>query len=224
MNIIFSRHGNTFEPNTPAVWVGCESDLPLVEAGIEQAKTFAKALSQSGIKIDAVYCGPLKRTLSYAQIILKELQSNLTPIVDLRLSELNYGGWAGLTNQQIGEKYGIEMLENWEKHCKWPLNVWKSSEPIVREEVVSFANDLVTRHKKDDVILVISSNGKLRYFLSLIPGEFEERVKTESVKIKTGNVCRFAFVDDKWKVNYWNRPPSPEIFYSCNEDFNELSE
>jgi broad specificity phosphatase PhoE len=212
MKLIFSRHGNTFDANTPATWVGCKNNLPLVEAGIAQAKTFANSLAQAGIKLNAIYCGPLKRTVDYAQIIVDELKSDLTPTIDLRLNELDYGIWSGLTNQQIIEKFGSDILENWEKNCVWPANGWGSSEPVVRAEVLSFAEEMANKHKSHENILAVTSNGKLRYFLNLVPGEFENHVKTDSIKIKTGNVCQLKFIDDAWKLNYWNKSPSPELF------------
>lgn len=213
MKIILSRHGNTFESNTPATWVGCNNDLPLVAAGVEQANTLAKALKQSGVAPKAIYCGPLQRTLNYAQIIIQKLQINLKPIIDNRLNELDYGLWSGLTNQQIREKFGTEELENWEKFCQWPVNRhWSNSESFVRTEALAFAADLVKLHKPDDTIIVISSNGKLRYFLNLIPGAFETHVAAMSTKVKTGNICGLTYADNQWELNYWDQAPNQELF------------
>jgi broad specificity phosphatase PhoE len=211
MKLIFSRHGNTFDAATPPTWVGSKNNLPLVETGIVQAKTFAKSLTQSGIQLNAIYCVPLKRTVDYAQIIADELQSELTPAIDMRLNELDYGNWSGLTNQQIIEKFGPQILENWEKNCEWPANGWGSSEPVVRAEVLSFANEMAQKHKPDENILAVTSNGRLRYFLTLVPGEFENHVKTDSIKIKTGNICQLSFSNNQWEFHYWNKSPNMEV-------------
>ena len=213
MKIILARHGNTFGPNDPVTWVGCNNDLPLVESGKEQARTLARALKQSGVELSAIYCGPLLRTLNYAKIVSEILPYHGEINVDLRLQELDYGVWSGLATQQICEKFGAKELEEWEKNCRWPINAgWKGSEHLVRNEISSFSEDLFERYKKQDNILVISSNGRLRYFLNLIPGEFENHVKNGKTKVKTGNVCKFTYSNNKWNLNYWNVPPSPELF------------
>jgi probable phosphoglycerate mutase len=38
MQLILSRHGNTFSPQDAVVWVGAKQDLPLVDSGVLQAK------------------------------------------------------------------------------------------------------------------------------------------------------------------------------------------
>lgn len=212
MKVFFSRHGNTFDSTSPATWVGSKNDLPLVASGIEQAKNLAKAIGQSGVVIDAIYCGPLQRTLNYANIIVNELNLNLNPIIDLRLNELDYGLWSGLTSQEIIDKFGKDELEGWEKYCKWPINSgWENSEIIVREQVLHFSNDLIKKHSEVEKILVISSNGKLRYFLSLIPNEFERHISDNIIKIKTGSTCGLTYSDGKWLLDYWNKVPDKQL-------------
>jgi broad specificity phosphatase PhoE len=211
VKIIFSRHGNTFDATTAPIWVGCKNNLPLVATGVEQAKTLANMLRQAGTKLSAIYCGPLKRTVDYAQIILDELQSDLTATVDERLNELDYGNWSGLTNSQIVEQFGAETLENWEKNCAWPAQGWGSQEAVVRGEVLSFANEMAVRHQGDETVLAITSNGKLRYFLNLVPGEFERHVRMDAIKIKTGNICGLEFGKNSWGLKFWNKSPRVEF-------------
>lgn len=213
MKIILSRHGNTFKSNETPVWVGSKHDLPLVESGIEQAKTLGKALKEANIRLHAVYCSPLQRTRHYADIALAESQTSLTPIVDPRLNELDYGAWNGLSNEEVREKFGAVELENWEKHYQWPKNAgWNKSEQTVQEEAISFATDLIHKHHPNDTILVVSSNGKLRYFLNLIPGEYEKYSHNRLLKIKTGNICGLSFNGNQWTTNYWNQLPDPALF------------
>ena len=211
MKLLFSRHGNTFDAATPATWVGCKNDLPLVDAGIAQAQLFARMFKQSGAPLNAIYCGPLKRTQEYAKIIVQGLKADLAITIDPRLNELDYGDWAGLTNQQICEKFGADVLERWEKNCEWPSHGWGSTEKNVRLDALSFANDLIKKHAKDDTVLIISSNGKLRYFLALMQDEFERRMQTDSLKVKTGNICRMEY-ENEWRLAYWNKAPEAELF------------
>ena len=208
MKLILARHGNTFESNETPTWVGSKNDLSLTSAGIEQAKTLALFLKKSNLKLDAIYCGPLQRTLVYAQIILSELASDLKPIVDFRLNEIDYGKWSGLTSSQIQKQFGIQEFERWEKHSIWPTTGgWGSSEKIITNETNSFANELIQKYHSNATTLVISSNGRLRYFLKLIPNEFEMRIKNNNFKIATGKICTFYYENDKWQLDSWNIDP-----------------
>lgn len=208
MELILARHGNTFETGENPTWVGCNNDLPLTKEGIEQAKNLALFLKRTNVTLNAVYCGPLQRTLVYAKTIINELQINSQPIVDLRLNEIDYGKWSGLTSAQIQEQLGREELEAWEKYSKWPTESgWKSSEAIVTAEIKSFAEDLIKKYQSDAKILAISSNGRLRYFLKLISNEFETRVKNQNLKIATGNFCKINYNNNQWHLEFWNVKP-----------------
>src|SRR5689334_17941090 len=106
MNLILSRHGNTFGPNDPVVWAGLTNDLPLVEAGIAQAERLGRVLQIQKIRPVAVYCSSLQRTSKYASIIIERAELRLKPIVDKRLDEIDYGAWTGLTNSEIIKLFG----------------------------------------------------------------------------------------------------------------------
>jgi len=215
VKIILARHGNTFAPNEPATWVGCKNDLPLVNTGIIQAKTLGRALKEAALSLHAVYCSPLQRTLNYAEIALHEMHSPIKPIIDPRLNELDYGAWTGLTNEEVREKLGAEEIECWEKYYKWPQHSgWDKTEQEVRAEAMSFANDLLQKHHQDENILVVSSNGKLRYFLNLVIGEYEKYSQNGLLKVKTGNICGLTFDGHQWSTTYWNKLPDPGLFCS----------
>ncbi|OIZ95572.1 phosphoglycerate mutase [Candidatus Rickettsiella isopodorum] len=207
MNVIFSRHGNTFSANDAVVWVGATQDLPLVDSGRLQAKCLAQALQKIDIHPKAVYCGPLKRTQDYAVIVLEELHSTLKPTVDTRLNEIDYGNWAGLSNTQIQEVGEGQELSAWENLSVWPkIAGWSESPAHMAKEVKEFSNDLVTQYDPTDTILVITSNGRLRYFLKLIPGLFEQQVQNKAFKVATGNICLFTY-EHKWQMKFWNKKP-----------------
>jgi len=208
MKLILARHGNTFESDETPTWVGSKNDLPLTKAGIEQAKILALFLKKSNIKLDAIYCGPLQRTLVYAQVILSELASDLKPIIDLRLNEIDYGKWSGLSSTQIKEQFGIEEFERWEKSSIWPTTSnWGSTEAVIVNETRAFANDLIQKYHNNETILVISSNGRLRYFLKLIPNEFEMHIKNSNFKIATGKICSLNYENNQWQLVSWNFNP-----------------
>lgn len=208
MQIILARHGNTFSPNDAAVWVGAKQDLSLVDSGILQAKCLGLALQKANIQLKAVYCGPLKRTRDYASIVLKALNSSLKPIIDSRLNEIDYGDWSGLSHLQIQEMGQGSELSAWENFSVWPQNSdWQGSAAQIISEVKEFAEDLAQQYEPSDSILLISSNGRLRYFLQLIPNAFEQHIENNDIKVLTGNICFFLYEHKKWQIKFWNKSP-----------------
>lgn len=87
--IYLVRHGES-------VWNAEErlcgrTDIELSEAGRRQAERLGERLR--GLPPAAIYASPLGRTAETASII--GLGTGLTPILDPRLIELNYGAWEG---------------------------------------------------------------------------------------------------------------------------------
>jgi broad specificity phosphatase PhoE len=208
VNIILSRHGNTFGPNDPVVWTGATNDLPLVEKGFAQAEHFAQALVARGVVPSAVYCSPLQRTSKYACVIIQRLKLLFQPTIDPRINEVDYGEWTGLTNEQVKTRFGEAALKGWDERSQWPAQGnWGGAPSTLISEVKSFVEDLKQRHGREDTVVVVTSNGKLRYFLTLAQGEFEKRVEDGSFKVKTGNICKLVLENGKVQIDYWNAHP-----------------
>ena len=224
MKILLSRHGNTFSPGEPVVCAGAQNDLPLVASGKTQAEKLAEYLKQLHIIPAAIYCSPLQRTIEYAQIVIDRISqdrdtmdtsgathaSPLRPTIDPRLNELDYGDWTGLTTPEIIAKFGHADFEHWEKNSQWPtMGNWGSSEKEIIQDVLSFATELSQQYTPDDTVLVITSNGRLRYFLTLIPNAFEQHIQTQTFKVATGNICEVNYQNKRWSINFWNIHPRP---------------
>lgn len=208
MKIIFSRHGNTFAPGEIPVWVGAREDLPLVDSGIQQAKNLARVIQQVGLNLKAIYCGPLSRTNDYANIVVDELHSSLKPMIDPRLNEIDYGKWSGLNNAEIQAQGGAAALTAWEKLSQWPKEAdWLGSPELIFSEVKALSEDLIKKYAPEDTILVITSNGRLRYFLQLVPGAFKQHILNNSFKVSTGNICLFEHDSKGWQIKFWNKKP-----------------
>lgn len=213
MEILLARHGNTFSPGQKVVWVGSQNDLALVESGINQGRLLGKTLLSANTKLDAVYTGPLQRMTSYAQIILNEMNPTLSAKIDLRLNEIDYGKWSGLTTDEVCQRFGTKEFENWEKHSIWPqFGEWSESAELVAKRIREFTNELMMTHKNNETILVVASNGCLRYFLDLIPGQLQKQIENHTAKIATGNLCKLIFQKSQWKVGFWNKSPQ-ELFH-----------
>ena len=90
--LILVRHGTT-TLNVQNRYRG-RRDVPLDAQGYQDAVDAARQLSSAGL--NAVYTGPLRRTIATAQIIADEAR-----VPDLRilhgLNNVDYGAWEGLT-------------------------------------------------------------------------------------------------------------------------------
>jgi probable phosphoglycerate mutase len=106
--IYLIRHGET--PMTPERrFSGSGTNDPgLSETGLTQAAAVAKVVEE--IKPDVLISSPMKRAQQTAQAIA---QSTHLPIIEDEIwTELSFGHWDGLTNQEVREKFG-EEYEAW---------------------------------------------------------------------------------------------------------------
>lgn len=214
LNIVLARHGNTFAPGDKVVWAGATNDLPLVESGEQQAHGCAGAIRDAGLVLHGIYTGPLQRTRVFANIIQQQLAQaavDSAVFVDERLREVDYGGWTGLSNDEVlarfGEHDGRAALEAWEEHSIWNSKHWIGSPEAITQNVQSLVQELITQYTvvgETRTVLLVSSNGILRYFLTLIDGEFERRITDRSFKVKTGHLCWLQYKQNKFTCLAWN--------------------
>ncbi|MER8824492.1 histidine phosphatase family protein [Mesorhizobium sp. M0991] len=204
MKLILSRHGNTFDPGDKVVWVGRRSDPPLTEVGRRQAQNLGDALCLSGVMLGGLYCGPLRRTRQYAEIIAERIGGAPLPIVDASLAEIDYGAWEGFSSHEIIEQFGGEELEAWERRGAWPESAgWSPPEATLANGVTTFVGQLARTHGKDSAVLAVTSNGVLRHFLRLAGS-------TLNGKVATGHICVLEVLQGNCRVNAWNIAPDPE--------------
>jgi len=211
VKLILARHGNTFAAGDKVFWVGGNNDLPLVSEGIAQAERVGQALKN--IPLAAIYCGPLLRTREFSKIALATAAIELPITEDRRLKELDYGKWCGQTDLEIMAQFGQNALKGWVDSSVWPADGgWSSDEATVKKEVFEFVQELTqkysdARDQANKNILVVSSNGRLRYFLHLVAGEFARRVSAHSFKVGTGRICLLEGTGSNFKLDLWNAEP-----------------
>lgn len=96
--VLLVRHGQS-EWNLSGRWQG-QADPPLTDVGRAQARAAARALGQ----VEAIWSSDLQRAAETAAIIAAEL--GVGPVVvDADLRERDVGDWAGLTRDEINERY-----------------------------------------------------------------------------------------------------------------------
>jgi len=206
VNLIFARHGNTFGPGDKVVWVGRETDLPLVARGEEQASEAAEALRSAGLVPTSVTSGTLKRTRGFAGIVRDALCPQVTAAQDPRLDEIDYGAWAGLSSEEIAAlPGGTAMAEAWQKEDVWPEGAgWRSTQAEILDALRSFLDDVLASAKDGETRLIVSSNGTLRFVPRLL-GIAEPGV---SYQMKTGHLGLVRREQGRLRLACWNAKPA----------------
>lgn len=206
MNLVFARHGNTFGPGDKVVWVGRETDLPLVERGEEQAREAAEALRKAGLVPASVTSGTLKRTRGFAGIVRDTLCPQVAPVQDPRLDEIDYGAWAGLSSEEIAAlPGGSAMAEAWQKEDVWPEGAgWRSTRDEILGALRSFLDEVLATAKHGETRLIVSSNGTLRFVPRLL-GIAEPGV---SYQMKTGHLGLVRREEGRLRLACWNAKPA----------------
>lgn len=133
------RHGQT-DWNLNGIYQG-QSDIPLNETGIAQARAFAASLD--GTRFDAIYASDLSRAYHTAAIIAET--QNLPVIADARLREINQGVWEGQTIEAVREKYRPDFTPN-AKYISTPRAEGAESLEDVIRRMVDAANEYHGNH------------------------------------------------------------------------------
>lgn len=143
------RHGET-EWSRDDLFSGV-TDIPLTEAGRQQAEALARRLSRLPISIEAAYCSPLTRAAETGGIIARELGLVAQPVGEL--AELDYGAWEGLKRADTLARYPKE-------YARWDRNPFSQSPPggetgrALVNRVVPAIWRLVTAHPNGAVVVV----------------------------------------------------------------------
>lgn len=213
MRLILCRHGNTFNADETPVMAGLKNDLALVEEGGKQAERMGRALRDAGVVPTAVLCSELRRTHRFAEIVMEQVGLVAEPMVDARLNELDYGEWTGKSDAEVIDAFGTKFNQ-WQKQWQWPRGCgWGSDEATVQAEVAAFLQDLTSFYNEDETVVAVCHNGRMRYFLSMLPGERERRIADQSFKVKTGHAGIMLWDGDTWRIDGWNMSPVEVVTY-----------
>lgn len=208
MKLLLTRHGNTFAPGDPVVWAGAINDIPLVEKGRTQALDLVEALNSLEWYPARICTGSLLRTKEYAELVKDGLKVGPAEIEIVScLHEVDYGRWTGLTTEEVIRLGDGAEQEAWNNESIWPDQIFNGDPERLQSDICSFASGLVSEMKEDDLVLAVTSNGVLRYFLNLIDGGLKEAVEQQQFKVATGNICLLEWNHNKWKKKLWNLQP-----------------
>ena len=210
MLLILARHGNTFGPGDTPVWVGANEDLPLTERGLEQSREIGAAIRTAGIGLDRVLAGPLKRTRVGAGLAAETCGFTGEVEIDTRLREIDYGVWGGKSDAEIAESWGEAAIEDWRERSIPPKGAgWRPSPETLKRNARAVFDAATRERAADRAVLIVTSNGILRYFHDLVAGG---EGGPEAAKVKTGRMCAARVTPDGVAALFWNAAPEDARF------------
>lgn len=158
VRLLLVRHGETVW-NQENRWQG-HADVPLSEAGREQARRLARRLLAEGRQVRAIYASDLQRALHTAEILGERL--GITPTLEPAWREMDIGTWSGLTTAEVIAHYAAD----WER--------LRAGEDLPRGGGETFAQfqgrivrgieHLIHKHAGEQVA-VVTHGGVVRAFL-----------------------------------------------------------
>jgi 2,3-bisphosphoglycerate-dependent phosphoglycerate mutase len=112
--LVLLRHGQSQWnlDNRFTGWV----DVPLSEAGIEEARRGGRLLEQEGFVFDVAFTSVLKRAIKTLWIALEELDQMWIPVHrSWRVNERMYGALQGLDKAETAAKHGADQVKIWRR-------------------------------------------------------------------------------------------------------------
>lgn len=151
--LILIRHGES-ELNKNKVYFGA-LDSPLTEDGVEQISLLKNNLPD----YDFIYSSPLKRARKSAEILNFK---NLSIIEDIRLKELNFGIFEGLSYCEILENYPHEA-QKWKNEGINYIFPRGNSILDLEKSTISFVDEIKNSNK---TFLLVTHFGVINAILS----------------------------------------------------------
>jgi probable phosphoglycerate mutase len=147
--VVFVRHGET-RHTAERRFSGEGGDDPgLIDAGVEQARRAARAISELG-GVGALVCSPLRRSLETAEVVASSLGAEVD--VDAGFRECAFGAWDGLTLAEV-EKRWPEELASWLRSTAVRPPGGESVADVQRRVEEALASRL-ERHRDRTVVVV----------------------------------------------------------------------
>lgn len=158
LRLLLVRHGEP-SPSSRGRCYG-KLDVELSEGGREQMRRLGRHIQT--VKLDAIYASPRKRALQSARILAR--QSNVEPLVDERLSEMDFGRLEGM-------RYDVAQREYPELYARWMQQPTEVAFPggesfgMMRKRVVAAFAEMRARHR-GAMLAIVSHGGVNRILLA----------------------------------------------------------
>ena len=187
----FLRHGET-EWNVEGRFCG-RTDVPLSEAGQRQARLLAERVKP--LVVEALYSSPLRRARQTAALIGEAIGRE--PVVDARLTELNYGTWEGFTLADI-ERAGPAVYHGWYRDPGSLAPPQGESGVQLIERVMPFLKEAAQKHPRGNVMVVCHKTVcrlLACHFMGIPLARYRQAVRVDNTAVNV-----FEVKDGFWRV------------------------
>lgn len=195
MKIYFVRHGET-EWNVKKIFQGVK-DSPLTSLGKEQARKLKNRLNQ--LDFDYFYSSPLGRAKETLRILTED-RKNITLGEIENFREIDMGEMEGVPRDEFERKYPVQFNNLWYNGKDYDPSEYKGENfQGVIDRVKKGLDFLVTNHKKDDKILVVSHGIALEAIFACINNEGVETFSERKVPENT-SLTIVEYKDNQFKI------------------------
>jgi broad specificity phosphatase PhoE len=167
MKIVLMRHAES-EDNANKV-LGGNSEAPLTELGIEQAKSAAQKL-KSQFEFTKVLFSPRERAKQTALIVVEEMGKKVEVSTSNAITEREFGEFTGKPSKEAP----WDLIDSVEKDNEFGVE----SLGELETRITAFLTTLKHIYSDNDVILVVTHSNPLRIFSKILDKiSFEEALK-----------------------------------------------
>ena len=192
--LILVRHGQSTynEENRFTGW----KDVDLTQKGVNEAISSASLLSNH--PIDLAFTSNLKRAQKTLNLILSELNVDISTTKNEALNERDYGNLVGQNKFEAAEKYGKDMVQTWRRSYDIPPPDGESLKMTLERTLPYFKSQILPILGQNKNIIVSAHGNSIRSIVMyLLKISEEDILKTE---IGWCEPWVFQF-DDKGSVN-----------------------
>ena len=181
--LVLVRHGQS-EWNLKNLFTGWK-DPDLTELGVEEAKTGAQALKETGLKFDVAFTSVLIRAQHTLDLIMEGISQKDMPVIrDEALNERDYGDLAGLNKDDARKKWGEEQVHIWRRSYDVPPPGGESLKDTGARVWPYYMTEILPRVLRGETVLVAAHGNSLRSLLMILDRLNREQIL--SVNLATG--------------------------------------
>ena len=160
-------------------------DVPLTDAGREEARTAAERLKSEGIRFDVAYTSVLSRAIDTLDIALDVLGQRGLPIhQDQALNERMYGDLQGLNKAETAAKFGDEQVHVWRRSYDVPPPHGESLRDTQERALPYFQAHIEPELRAGRNVLVVAHGNSLRAIIMQLEGLTPDQIL--QVELPTG--------------------------------------
>jgi len=202
--LLIIRHGNTFGVDEIPRRVGCKTDIPLVQSGIDQARALGDYLKREQMVPDFICASALQRAQQTAQIMMHTAGDDGDIETDTCFNEIDHGPDENRTEESILERIGQSALDDWNEYGVVP-DGWDVDPRAIQQSWVTFA-DKCLNERAGQLSCVVSSGGIIRFSPILLLDN--QLPNGQSPKVKTASMSLMEHDGTTWVCRFWNTRPA----------------